>query len=209
MIYMDTSNDRRFSGLVTPLVVLIMLGILITFDLIADFLDQRSVFHFFLELSLVFSSAVAAWILWKRIRVERELLYQEQVELQKQHEELQITSESWRKKAEHWHEKNKSLVEGLAEAIDQQLVSWELSSAESEVALLLLKGLALKEIADIREVSERTVREQARAIYRKAGLANRNEFAAFFLEDLLLPRSHPPKRKPTPEVELAIPQTTE
>jgi DNA-binding NarL/FixJ family response regulator len=55
------------------------------------------------------------------------------------------------------------------------------------VALLLLKGLAHKEIADARETSERTVRQQSLAIYRKAGLSGRAELSAFFLEDLLLP----------------------
>jgi len=36
--------------------------------------------------------------------------------------------------------------------------------------MLLLKGLSLKEIATVRGTGERTVREQARAVYRKAGL---------------------------------------
>ncbi len=45
------------------------------------------------------------------------------------------------------------------------------------------------EVAALRGVGEATVRQQARAIYRKAGLAGRNELAAFFLEDLLGPRT--------------------
>jgi DNA-binding NarL/FixJ family response regulator len=59
------------------------------------------------------------------------------------------------------------------------------------VALLLLKGLSHKEVAGLREVSETTVRQQARAIYRKAGLSGRHDLAAFFLEDLLGPRGEP------------------
>lgn len=55
------------------------------------------------------------------------------------------------------------------------------------MALLLLKGLSLKEIATIRAVAERTVREQARSIYSKAGLTGRAALSAFFLEDLLAP----------------------
>jgi hypothetical protein len=39
-----------------------------------------------------------------------------------------------------------------------QFERWSLSTAESEVALLLIKGLALKEIALLRATSERTVR---------------------------------------------------
>lgn len=62
-----------------------------------------------------------------------------------------------------------------------------MSPAEKEVALLLLKGLSHKDIADVRSVTEATARQQARAVYKKAGLAGRNDLAAFFLEDLLLP----------------------
>ena len=56
-----------------------------------------------------------------------------------------------------------------------------------EVALLLLKGLSTKEIASVRATSERTIREQARSIYTKAGLTGRAALSAFFLEDLLAP----------------------
>ena len=59
--------------------------------------------------------------------------------------------------------------------------------AEREVALLLLKGLSHREIAAVRAVSERTVREQARSLYAKAGLTGRAALSAFFLEDLLAP----------------------
>ncbi len=57
------------------------------------------------------------------------------------------------------------------------------------MGLFLLKGLSLKEIASLRNTSERTVREQARSLYRKSGLPGRSSLSAFFLEDLLLPRS--------------------
>jgi DNA-binding CsgD family transcriptional regulator len=77
---------------------------------------------------------------------------------------------------------------GLGEAIDRQFQRWGLSPAEREVALLLVKGLSHKEAAEVRATSERTVRQQALAVYRKAGLAGRAELAAFFLEDLLQPQ---------------------
>ncbi|RFF28862.1 helix-turn-helix transcriptional regulator [Wenzhouxiangella sp. 15181] len=86
-----------------------------------------------------------------------------------------------------WRERYQSTIRGLSEAIQEQFEAWQLSKAEAEIALLLLKGLSLKEIAAVRTTGERTVREQARAIYRKAGLTGRSELSAFFLEDLLLP----------------------
>jgi len=86
-----------------------------------------------------------------------------------------------------WRSDMRELLKGLSSAIDGQFERWNLTSAEREVALLMLKGLSHKEIAVVRDTSERTVRQQARAIYAKANLSGRAALSAFFLEDLLLP----------------------
>lgn len=59
------------------------------------------------------------------------------------------------------------------------------------LGLALLKGLSHRELAEVRSITEATARQQARAVYRKAGRSGRNELAAFFLEDLLLPVREP------------------
>lgn len=89
--------------------------------------------------------------------------------------------------AARWRQEAHDLLQGLGVAIDRQLDRWDLSAAEKEVALLLLKGLSHKEIAEVRSVTDATARQQARAIYRKGGLAGRSDLAAFFLEDLMVP----------------------
>lgn len=99
------------------------------------------------------------------------------------HRELSET----REEARQWQHEARELLRGLSAAIDHQFDRWELTEAEKEVALLLLKGLSHKEIAALRQTSEATTRQQARAVYKKADLSGRNELAAFFLEDLLLP----------------------
>jgi putative tricarboxylic transport membrane protein len=73
---------------------------------------------------------------------------------------------------------------GERTAIARQMVVWGLSSAELEIGWMILKGLQFKEIAAARGTSERTVRQQAQAIYAKSGIPNRSEFSAYFLEDL-------------------------
>lgn len=88
---------------------------------------------------------------------------------------------------QRWRSESRTLLNGLGEAIDIQFTRWNLTEAEREVALLLLKGLSTKEIAAVRAGSERTAREHARAIYSKAGLTGRAALSAFFLEDLLAP----------------------
>jgi len=69
--------------------------------------------------------------------------------------------------------------------IEREFEKWNLTLAEQEIALLLLKGLRLKDIADSRGTSERTVRQQAQAVYKKAGLEGRFELAAYFIEDVM------------------------
>lgn len=86
-----------------------------------------------------------------------------------------------------WRSEARTYLNGLGEAIEAQFSRWNLTDAEREVALLLLKGLSHKEISTVRAVSERTVREQARSLYAKAGLTGRATLSAFFLEDLLAP----------------------
>jgi DNA-binding CsgD family transcriptional regulator len=73
----------------------------------------------------------------------------------------------------------------LAEVIVMQFGLWKLSKSEQEIGHLLLKGFSLKEISTLRGTAEKTIRQQASAIYKKAGVAGRHVFSAWFMEDLL------------------------
>ncbi len=73
----------------------------------------------------------------------------------------------------------------LSSVISQQFNDWKLSNSEKDVGWLLLKGLSLKEIAALRETLEKTVRQQASAIYKKADLSGRHAFSAWFIEEVL------------------------
>ena len=93
--------------------------------------------------------------------------------------------------AQRWRQDAQTLIRGLGVSISLQFTRWALTDAEKETALLLLKGLSHKEIAQARGTSDATARQQAAAIYRKANVAGRSELAAFFLEDLALPDTRP------------------
>lgn len=97
-------------------------------------------------------------------------------------------SNALQEEAARWRADARRHVEGLARAIDEQLSRWNLTAAEKEVTFLLLKGLGFKEIATVRNTSEKTARAQSTAIYAKAGLSGRTQLAAYFLEDLLVPQ---------------------
>lgn len=105
------------------------------------------------------------------------------------------TSRHLSQERDAWRQRAEKLLRGLGEEIDAQLRAWQLTAAEREVALLLLKGYGHKEIAALLERSDRTVRQHAVAVYRKSGLSGRAELAAFFLEDLLLPPAQEPEAR--------------
>jgi DNA-binding CsgD family transcriptional regulator len=115
------------------------------------------------------------------------LLFQVTARQREEHVRVIRDLELARAQGQRWRAEARSFLNGLGEAIEAQFSRWNLTEAEREVALLLLKGLSQKEIAQVRAVSERTVREQARSVYSKAGLTGRAALSAFFLEDLLAP----------------------
>lgn len=86
---------------------------------------------------------------------------------------------------EQWRNAVRQHLDGINSAISDQFQIWQLSKSEADIAVLLLKGFSHKEIANLRETAVATVRRQSQSIYRKSGLANRAELAAFFLEDLV------------------------
>jgi DNA-binding CsgD family transcriptional regulator len=100
----------------------------------------------------------------------------------------------------HWRSEAQGLLAGLGQAIDRQFQRWGLTPAERDVGVLLLKGLSHKQVAQVRDTSERTVRQQAREVYRKAQVGGRAELSAWFLEDLLLPESAQAHRLAEPTV---------
>ena len=73
----------------------------------------------------------------------------------------------------------------FAKVLQAQFEEWSLTQTEKEVSLLLLKGLSFKEIAAVRNTLEKTVRQQASSIYKKAGVTGRHAFSAWFIEDIL------------------------
>lgn len=147
-------------------------------DLALDSREAVSPFHVAFEVSLLaLSLAAIAWLWIRWARTRRAL-----AGIRALADSQGVERDAWRTRAE-------ALLRGLGEAIDVQLARWQLTPAERETALLLLKGYGHKEIAVLLGKSERTVRQQSVAVYRKSGLAGRAELSAFFLEDLLLPGS--------------------
>ena len=95
--------------------------------------------------------------------------------------------EAARADATRWQVEARDALAGLGAAVERQFVAWDLTPAERAVGVLMLRGMSHKEVAAARDTSERTVRQQALAVYRKAGVRSRSELSAFFLASLPLP----------------------
>lgn len=175
-----TSEGRLLAGVLLAFAAIALLAAL---DLVTDLSEGTTVGHVLGEGGVVLVGLLGALFMARRlmgvVRSERAA----------RDETRELVERLRRSEAEaaRWRDEARDLLKGLGAALDRQFERWALSPAEKEVSLLLLKGLSHKEIAEVRSITEATARQQARAVYKKAGLSGRNDLAAFFLEDLLLP----------------------
>jgi DNA-binding CsgD family transcriptional regulator len=156
------------------LIVLIFFTTFFIVDITYDLKEGIPLAHIWHEAALFFIALVAT--LWQ-IRV----IVQKNKHIQSLNMELLETKQSY----QEWKAKTHASSVQLGQMIDNEFGVWHLSQSEKDVALLLIKGFSMKEIADLRSTHEKTVRQQATSIYKKSGLSGRQELAAFFLEDLL------------------------
>lgn len=84
------------------------------------------------------------------------------------------------------HTRLSRLTGEFIKVVTIQFEHWNLTRTEKEVGWMILKGYSFNDVASFRESREKTVRHHAAKIYAKSKTANRSEFAAFFLEDLLI-----------------------
>ncbi len=156
---MNIKNTTIYAGITAMLFTVAALG---SADIYMDLHEHQSMFHVFLELAIICLSLAPALYLLRRWRAVRRKALDAQQHLE-------------------------DYLQGLGRLIERELTRWELTEAEKKTALFILRGLSHKEIAEHCHRSEGTVRQHAVAVYRKAGLTSRAEFAAYFLQKLLLP----------------------
>ena len=156
--------------------ILVSIALLTLVDVCVDLIQGVEILHVLVEGAIIPLAAVGLYLVWRGL----ERTHRENRDLRSDIAQVTAQAAAWKSEAGRY-------LRGLSDAIDLQLDRWNLSLAEKEVALLLLKGLSHKEVAETRRTTERTARQQALAVYEKSGLAGRAQLAAFFLEDLLTP----------------------
>jgi DNA-binding CsgD family transcriptional regulator len=171
---MNNDLDSRLRWILAVALLSIIIGG--TADLAMDDPETWLSFHVVFETLMIAGALVMAttlWLGWWRSAHSAASLRES---LERQREERDA-----------WNASAQAALEGLGRAVETQFRTWRLTPAESEVALMLLKGYEHKEIAALTKRSERTVRQHAGVVYEKAGLSGRAELAAYFLNDLRLP----------------------
>ena len=171
---MSDGIDTRLRVILTVALLSIIIGG--TADLVMDEPEKWLSFHVTFELLMLAGALLMATTLWFGWWGSAHAAAALRVSLGEQAVER-----------DRWRASSLEALEGLGRAIDAQFGSWQLTGAEREVALLLLKGYGHKQIAAFTDRSERTARQHAGAVYQKAALGGRAELSAFFLQDLMLP----------------------
>lgn len=186
----EVARDHRVLGrgrrsrahILVPIAIFAGITALLAADLLSDFHAGHGPVHFVLE--------VGAGVL---ALVGLAFFVQHAWEIHGVAHDLERDLQASEAEALRWREEAHQALEGLGAAIDREFDKWDLTEAERSVALMLLKGLSHRKIATGRGTSEGTVRQQALAIYRKAGLTGRSSLAAFFLAGLVLPTAPSPQ----------------
>lgn len=128
------------------LLVLIVFAVFFIIDIILDLNEGIPLSHIWHE-AVLFSLAIGA-ILWQ-VRI----IFRKNIYISSLNTELLETKKSY----QEWKEKTHAKTQELGHLIENEFGLWHLSQSEKDVALLLIKGFSMKEIADIRKTHEKTV----------------------------------------------------
>ena len=162
----DIKVKKLLRKLIPPgILILILFLIDISFD-IHQSIEPK---HIAIELLIYIVAFYIGTIVYRFYKLEKKTIKDVQTNLSESNSEIK-----------YWQEQNKALIEGLSKKIHEEFEKWGLSQAETHEALLIIKGFSLEEIASLRGTSERTIRDQAASVYRKAKLKNRIELSAYF-----------------------------
>lgn len=169
----DIKVKKLIKSIFAPVIFILVLFFI---DISLDIDEHIKPKHLAIEFLIYIVAIYIGYIFHRFYQLEKKTINDVQIDISETNTEIK-----------YWQNQNKSLIEGLSIKIHEEFKQWGLTQAETDVALLIIKGFSLEEIAGLRGTSERTIRDQAASVYRKAKLRNRIELSAYFLEELLAP----------------------
>lgn len=145
-------------------------------EIIVEFLAEETLAEMADDLlRFIFSAVLLAILVAERVAQKRELA------------DLRQQLAKARGKLAKTDARSVQLASQYRAVMQKQFEAWGLSASEQDVVIGMLKGLSFREIAELRGTREKTVRQQASTVYRKAGVGGRSELTAWFFEDMLEP----------------------
>ncbi len=155
--------------------ILIFGAAFIAWDVVLDLHSGSSLNHVWGEMLTMGLLVATSLFLLRRFMQMKEANVKYQLEIGQARKDLEL-----------YKRETAQLAKDLNEKVHAQMLKWNLSKAEQDICWMVLKGLANKEVAHLRQTSEKTVTQQLGQIYAKSGLRGRSELLAFFLEDLFV-----------------------
>ena len=161
----DKSMTRKRLSIIQPIVAQLICGVILILEFALDFVDEwipifTEPAHTILEILEIISVIVLCALSFFVLRYQR-------LELHKQQRQI------------------RSLTLDFSVLIGESLAEYKLTKSEREVAWLSIKGYSNKEIAQLRKVSEPTIKKHLSTIYEKYDVNNRSEFLCELLDKVL------------------------
>ncbi|MBO6559520.1 MAG: response regulator transcription factor [Nisaea sp.] len=78
-----------------------------------------------------------------------------------------------------------SLRGSFEQVLSEKFDGWNLTPAEKDVTLLIIKGLSINDIAGARNTAPGTVKAQSSSIFRKIGVSSRTELMSSVLDEFI------------------------
>ncbi|WP_368484866.1 helix-turn-helix transcriptional regulator, partial [Salipiger sp. HF18] len=73
----------------------------------------------------------------------------------------------------------------FADVLEERFSEWRLTSAARDMAIMVIRGFWISEIAALRKTSEGRAKVQANAIFRKVGVSGRSQPMSVLIDELL------------------------
>ena len=154
-----------------PIFVFLFLLLLVGLDIWSDHQEGAEPEHLLIEFSILLTCACAAFFQLSKWSAFKERNKKHIDGLNQQVSDLEKSLEVYR--------------EEYRDGVRKTFETWTLTSAESEVAVFLLKGMSLKEISEVRKSHESTIRSQCTSIYKKSNLSGRSQLSSYFLDGII------------------------
>ncbi len=166
--------DPKFTERLFPTILFVLVTVLVVWDIAIDLVAGTTATHLAIEFIIMLAAITGAFWSLGQFRTARRL-----------EKDLQQNPEKASEETSNWKGNEQSVLDEFRVVIDKQLTEWNYSAKEKEMAFYLLKGLSLKEIAELKGGTYISVKQQAHLLYRKAGLGGRTELSAFFLDRIV------------------------